>query len=556
MMVRGFGACMLGTLAVAAATATDLVPVAGRVTRNVVQRTDIIDKRVEHLMNVNANNDKSWALKGDPNVLRDLLTAGFLAQADGENKNSKAHQTSHLNLYWVPYCALQDTTVIRPDVSLLNYNERLIEEAWWGGAIPWIQARMPNKSGVIGAALPSSVLKVVRNMKAMFKSQGINTVSLHNATKAADGLLKGFLLEHGPLALIPKRKEPLTNEEISDIFSLSGCTLGSGRSAVELDWKDPAYSSLLAMFHVLAQTGMRKAEVSLPSKEKFDRSRLSFENVRWRIGGEIYNSLTAELYDRLLIEGGYALLRPPPSKADQFSLHWGACTIYLKFSATETINAARELAREEMRRAINPAKRHEAPLFVNEKGLPWRHEALASIFHKIMVVIRGEERAKQVSMHSWRVYLACALLAAGAASATIQCLLRWRSDEALKIYARINDATYAGWLSAAGQSMVSSVRTTTSAVDSLYNAPDTGSLAEAMQVAANAAEAGSSEAGFQHAWRQRASAALEDAVRQASTSTPTVDAYGPMAVLQNGISDLLIQSERMDAEDDAGIAPN
>ena len=556
MMVRGFGACMLGTLAVAAATATDLVPVAGRVTRNVVQRTDIIDKRVEHLMNVNANNDKSWALKGDPNVLRDLLTAGFLAQADGENKNSKAHQTSHLNLYWVPYCALQDTTVIRPDVSLLNYNERLIEEAWWGGAIPWIQARMPNKSGVIGAALPSSVLKVVRNMKAMFKSQGINTVSLHNATKAADGLLKGFLLEHGPLALIPKRKEPLTNEEISDIFSLSGCTLGSGRSAVNLDWKDPAYSSLLAMFHVLAQTGMRKAEVSLPSKEKFDRSRLSFENVRWRIGGEIYNSLTAELYDRLLIEGGYALLRPPPSKADQFSLHWGACTIYLKFSATETINAARELAREEMRRAINPTKRHEAPLFVNEKGLPWRHEALASIFHKIMVVIRGEERAKQVSMHSWRVYLACALLAAGAASATIQCLLRWRSDEALKIYARINDATYAGWLSAAGQSMVSSVRTTTSAVDSLYNAPDTGSLAEAMQVAANAAEAGSSEAGFQHAWRQRASAALEDAVRQASTSTPTVDAYGPMAVLQNGISDLLIQSERMDAEDDAGIAPN
>ena len=38
------------------------------------------------------------------------------------------------------------------------------------------------------------------------------------------------------------------------------------------------------------------------------------------------------------------------------------------------------------------------------------------------------------SMHSWRIYLACALLAAGASNGTIQAMLRWRSDEALKIY--------------------------------------------------------------------------------------------------------------------------
>ena len=553
VIVRGVGARLLSTLAVAAVTATDLLPASSRVTRSVGQRTHVIEERVDHLMNVNANSDKPYALRGDTQVLRDLLTAGFRAQADGENKNTAAHEDSHFNLYWVPYCALQNTPVIRPDVSRLDYNERLIEEAWWGGCIPWMQARMKNRAGVVGAALPSSMLKVLRNMKHMFRMQGIYTVSLLNATRAADGLLKGFLLEHGPLALIPKRKEPLTNEEIRDIFNLTGSMLSNGRTSVRLDWTDPAYSSLLAMFHVLAQTGMRKGEVSLPPKERFDRSRLSFENVRWRIGGEIYNVLTAELYYRLLREGGYALLRPPPSKADQFSLHWGACTIYLKYSATEAINAARELAREEIRRAVHPAKRHEAPLFVNEKGLPWRHEALASIFHKIIVAIRGEARAKQVSMHSWRVYLACALLAAGAAPATIQCLLRWRSDEALKIYARINDTTYAGWLSAAGQSMVSSVRTTTSATDSLACAPEHGSLAEAMQEAASAAEAGSSEAGFQNAWRQRASAAVDAAVREASESTPTVDAYGPMSVLAAGISDLLIQSERMDNEDASGI---
>ena len=63
------------------------------------------------------------------------------------------------------------------------------------------------------------------------------------------------------------------------------------------------------------------------------------------------------------------------------------------------------------------------------------------------------------SMHSWRAYLACALLDAGASNATIQALLRWKSDEALKIYARMNKHTYADHLAKAGQAKVDSVRT-------------------------------------------------------------------------------------------------
>eukprot|EP00966_Prymnesium_polylepis_P095500 2212093-Prymnesium_polylepis.1 len=40
-------------------------------------------------------------------------------------------------------------------------------------------------------------------------------------------------------------------------------------------------------------------------------------------------------------------------------------------------------------------------------------------------------------------------------------MLRWRSDEALKIYARINDVEYADQLAKASQATVSGVRTTT-----------------------------------------------------------------------------------------------
>ena len=166
-------------------------------------------------------------------------------------------------------------------------------------------------------------------------------------------------------------------------------------------------------------------------------------NVRWRIGGVVYDYLTESLYKRLQRECGYALLRPPPSKADPFSLHWGPCTIYLRHSATEKVNAARELAPEEMRRAVEPSKRESAPLFITENNQTWHHHELASTFHALIVAIRGEGRAAVVSMHSWRVYLACALLSKGASFATIQSMLRWRSEDALRIYARINDFKYA-----------------------------------------------------------------------------------------------------------------
>ena len=69
------------------------------------------------------------------------------------------------------------------------------------------------------------------------------------------------------------------------------------------------------------------------------------------------------------------------------------------------------------------------------------------------------EQASTLSMHSWRIYLACALLAAGASTSQILSMLRWRSDEALRLYARLNDSDYATWLDAAADATIDSIRT-------------------------------------------------------------------------------------------------
>ena len=190
---------------------------------------------------------------------------------------------------------------------------------------------------------------------------------------------------------------------------------------------------------------------------------LALKNVCWLIGGVIYSAPTEEQL-RSLAQGDYALLTPPPSKADQFSLHWGASTIYLAYYPSEAAHPTCA-AREELRRQIPAAKRADVPLFVREGDAPWRHGQLSDTFSEMMGVVCGSaEAAKPYSIHSFRVYLACALLSAGASSGTIQTMLRWRSDDALRIYARINDYKYSEWLDRTAVATVSSVRTTTQAM--------------------------------------------------------------------------------------------
>ena len=84
-------------------------------------------------------------------------------------------------------------------------------------------------------------------------------------------------------------------------------------------------------------------------------------------------------------------------------------------------------------------------------------------------------------------------------------MLRWRSDEALKIYARINDSQYTAWLAKAAHAEVTSVRSHTA-------------LREAMTAAQLGPDA---TAGFQCEWLRRAAGAhvTRDLVERAPTHT-------------------------------------
>ena len=500
------------------------------------------EARVEVLMEINANSTHPWALRPrSPEALEDLLRVVARFYERSAPDSTLDTEASNWN-WWLRYCSCSElwrepNCAMRPDRRQLSYEEQMLEETLWAGAVPWIHRRMRSRAGVVGAAKPSSVMNVLRGVRRAHLRQRVDTVSLQAAVRACGGLMRDYIELHGPDALMPHRKEPLTNPLIRGLLTLAdGSQLARGK---HLYWSSPRYSSLRALYATLAQTGMRKAEVSLSPKASFGRTHLTMANVRWMIGGRVVDAPTAQQL-AAMVDGDYALLRPPPSKADQFSLHWGASTIYLKYYASASahpICAARELRAEEARRAVPATRRSLVPLFVcDNSDTPWTHGPLTDTFGQMMAIVCGSaEAAACYSMHSFRIYLACALLSAGASNGTIQTMLRWRSDDALRIYARINDSKYAEWLTLAGSAEVSSIRTTTTDV------------VRRMEQAAATAAGGA--AGFGDHWME--AAAASDATFDNMAGLPQHDADTFVRALRDDASTMIAHAVSHDAADNA-----
>ena len=77
----------------------------------------------------------------------------------------------------------------------------------------------------------------------------------------------------------------------------------------------------------------------------------------------------------------------------------------------------------------------------------------------LLLKIMSEDEAARYSWHSFRIGLACALLAKGARPELIQALCRWKSAESLVIYARLNAEAYGDWVLKALSARISSIQT-------------------------------------------------------------------------------------------------
>ena len=197
-----------------------------------------------------------------------------------------------------------------------------------------------------------------------------------------------------------------------------------------------------------AEGGERKEEVAVPTEaaaQSPPQGRLTFASVVWLIAGvEVPNPTPAQLRSLDGSRGDGLYLKHGRAKNDFFGNFFAATPSFHPFDAFAPRNAARAIRDMELAAQPTAPQRALWPLFGPEPGVAFTYGQVTNAFE--LMLLHGAnvppDALAHYSVHSFRIFAACALLAANVPRAIIKRMLRWRGDESLEIYARVNDTEW------------------------------------------------------------------------------------------------------------------
>jgi len=366
--------------------------------------------------------------------------------------NSGATSTNYAdnlwwNQYWLPFTksnGLPEWLKEPVNTAADRQRESLILALFFMHVAERIRPRRKAHS----EAKPDSIKQVLQAVKRRHKKRGLSFSPGAGALAATamNGLKHLYVDTHGAEALMPERKEPFCDGLDLRMIDLIGDAdpLAMATHHPRIDRTSVKWRSISVMLKTTICAGFRKAELC----GTFSKRSLSRQHLSWVIaacGAQPILTPSAIQLSRLA-PGDYAMLRPPVMKNDQFGERYMAFPIYLKWDSDDVYNAAAALAQMEMDFPVLPAMRSSIPLFFEsfERGIvtPFMPQTLDAALRLMLSHLVGPAQASRYSWHSFRITLACSLMAANYPEGVIQRMCRWKSVESLKAYARLDSATY------------------------------------------------------------------------------------------------------------------
>ena len=303
-------------------------------------------------------------------------------------------------------------------------------------------------------ALPDSILGTLLGVRRVFRRKGLPPLRMDLVKQVYRGMQRQFVAAYGAKAIQPQRKEPFTSDlAIRVARPARGSKVGnrtvSDTSHFWVNWE--------ALCKTEGSTGFRKDEVITDDNGVFHLTRGS---LMLRLGlQEMAEFDSTELL--LMRKGDGFFLMTPPCKNDPFGLYFGPTPIWLELNESDPLNAAAALRRMELQDPIRGrADREAAPMFTSEPGRGFTGGLIDRTLRQVLDPLVPAAQRDRYSWHSWRIYLACALLASGASRAQIQALVRWLSEASLDIYARMSNQQVSSLLLGAHLARVDTVRAT------------------------------------------------------------------------------------------------
>ena len=373
----------------------------------------------------------------DPSLFRSLGDAVGEALVQSVPKlTAKKDRTGWA--YWEEFTTMWGTPALRTETRDHRERETFLAAAF----VVWLSGVVPARGGR-GLPKPKSLLAHLHAVGRVHRLHGLVFDHGQLASTVVKTLNTRYCEVYGTLT--PGRKEPLTRRMLRTMLEPrhQGLSLGGGRV---LDWGSWFGTNLAAAMAVSSSGGFRKGELALAAGAAHSRLRMSRASLFWIIGGELLRC-PSPLQLAGLQAGDKAGLLAGPCKNDPWGVHFGAHPLYFAFVPGDPDNTAARLRTLVLECPVEPQHLQATPLFsAGPDFAPMRHHHLDAALRALLRQSFGEERAQRYSWHSFRIGLACSLLAAGASEATIMALCRWRSPEALRSYARLSFEEYVEWL--------------------------------------------------------------------------------------------------------------
>ena len=374
----------------------------------------------------------------DPGMLRGLIRDVGAAVMRSAKPNTARKDRSAWRK-WVAFCRMLNTPEMRTCVDAHSgldefgaRRERFMQAAFFLYAFrTMVPTNRAHKT-----AKPASARACLDCMHRVHKHSDSAMCPAPSVALMLRGLMDEYVHIHGAECLVPRRRKPLTNEQTRAILTIPPRTKLGARV---VNWACPLFVNFAAFLTTLRQSDSRKADLLSVTPEEFDPASMARWNLKWYINGQIIDCATLA-QPRSLKTGDAAIIISGCTKTDPFSIMLGDKPIYLLFDAGGDCNAAWRLRELEIKFPVAPPEcRRQVPLFCSdEDDTPLSHAFAGSIFNAACLLCFGAQVAKTLSLHSGRVWLACALLSAGHSTATIQAMCRWLSPAAVRIYAHMN----------------------------------------------------------------------------------------------------------------------
>ena len=325
--------------------------------------------------------------------------------------------------------------------------------------------------------MPTSALLALYGWRRVMRDCGRFTPDLTEVRGVLKGICARYKARWGDEAFVPNRKQPFSSRHMLEIVALLTRPVST-----LVAWTATLRMAVLTAFCYVLSTGARKDEWTASFEGDSFVRRASFAWVD-ADGNDLPGTpeVIASRKNGDLLRGKSA-----PSKCDRLNIEWGGRDMWFRYDDTNPLNFARHWQQWEMQHPCPERERSWWPAFSpTGDSKPFTGKQADALLHTLLSKVMTEAEAARRSWHSGRITIATRLYARRGAKANgiavdaiegvIQSLVRWKTPEAMRIYARMEAARYADYVDMATDASVESDGTTP---EDLPEVDPTGVLAE------------------------------------------------------------------------------